>query len=440
MAAHERFAFRTRDELLARARDLGLVLPFADDLEPLVGTVQVAGRTLANRFAVLPMEAADGDGDGAPTELTARRYRRFAAGGSGLIWFEATAVAGVGRSNPHQLWISARTLDDFKRLVEGTRTAGRGTTGRDPLLVLQLTHSGRFAKPEGKPRPAIAHHSPHLDPLHDLPAGHPLITDEELDRLQDDFVRAAELAAAAGFDVVDIKSCHGYLVSELLASHTRLGSRYGGSFENRSRFLLQTVARVKDKVAGLVVTSRLSAADFVPYPYGFGMDPQRPESIDLHEFKALAGAFAGLGTPLLLTSLGIPFWKPAYGRPFDVPVPGGKVPDEHPLEGVVRHLGVTAELQRGFPELAVVGPGYSWLRQFFPHVAAAVVRAGDATLVGQGRGAFAYPDFARDLAERGGLNIYRVCTSCSRCSQLLRLGRPAGCVVRDSEVYKVPKD
>ncbi|MDH4197635.1 MAG: hypothetical protein OEW05_09530 [Candidatus Aminicenantes bacterium] len=438
MAAHERFAFRSRDDLLARARDLNLALPFADNVEPLVGTVRVAGRTLANRFAVLPMEGADGDGDGAPSELTARRYRRFAAGGSGLIWFEATAVAGVGRSNPHQLWISGRTLDAFKRMVEATRTAGRGTTGRDPLLVLQLTHSGRFAKPEGKPRPVIAQHSPHLDPLHGLPADYPLITDEELDRLQDDFVRAAELAAAAGFDGVDVKSCHGYLISELLASHTRLGSRHGGAFENRSRFLLQTVRRIKDKVAGLIMTSRLSATDLVPYPYGFGMDPKRPESIDLGEVKALAGALAGLGTPLLLTSLGIPFWKPFYGRPFDIPVPGAGVPGEHPLEGVARHLAITAELQRGFPNLAVIGPGYSWLRQYFPHVAAASVRAGNATLIGQGRGAFAYPDFARDLAERGSLNVHRVCTSCSRCSQLLREGRPAGCVVRDNEVYRVP--
>ena len=437
MAAHERFSFRSREDLLARARELGVVLPFADDVQPLVGTVQVAGRTLANRFVVLPMEGADGDGDGAPSDLTVRRYRRFAAGGSGLIWFEATAVAGDGRSNPHQLWISARTIDDFKRLAEGTRTAGRTSTARDPLLVLQLTHSGRFAKPEGKPRPVIAHHSPHLDPLHGLAADHPLIKDEELDRLHDDFVRAAELAAAAGFDAVDVKACHGYLVSELLASHTRRG-RYGESFENRSRFLLTTVRRIKDDVAGLIVTSRLSAADFVPYPYGFGMDRERPESVNLGEVKALAGTLAGLGAPLLLTSLGIPFWKPFYGRPFDVRVPGGKIPDEHPLEGVARHLSITAEIQRGVPDVAVIGPGYSWLRQYFPLVAAAVVRAGNATLIGQGRGAFAYPEFAHDLAERGALDIHRVCTSCSRCSELLRLGRPAGCVVRDSEVYKVP--
>ena len=186
------------------------------------------------------------------------------------------------------------------------------------------------------------------------------------------------------------------------------------------------------------MTSRLSATDLVPYPYGFGMDPEQPERMDLGEPKALAGEFVGLGAPLLLTSLGIPFWKPAYGRPFDIPVPGGKIPDEHPLEGIARHLRVTAEFQRAYPELAVAGPGYSWLRRYFPHVAAAAVRAGEATLVGQGRGAFAYPDFARDLAARGALDSRRVCTTCSRCTELLRAGRPAGCVVRDNEVYKVP--
>jgi len=435
MAAHERFAFRTRDDLLARAQALGLSLPFADAIGPLLEPVRIGGRTLANRLAVLPMEGADGDAHGAPSDLTVRRYRRFAAGGSGLIWFEATAVVQAGRSNPHQLWLTERSQDAFKKLVETIRTEGRRTTGREPLLVFQLTHSGRFAKPEGKPRPTIAHHSPHLDPLHGLPADHPLIADEELDRLQDGFVRTAELAAAAGFDAVDVKACHGYLVSELLASHTRLRSRYGGAFENRSRFLLETARKIKNRVAGLIVTSRLSATDLVPYPYGFGMDAEHPDRMDLAESKALAGALVG---PLLLTSLGIPFWKPAYGRPFDIPVPGGKVPDEHPLDGIARHLRITAEFQRSYPELAVVGPGYSWLRQFFPHVAAAAVRAGEATLVGLGRGAFAYPAFARDLAERGGLDTHRVCTTCSRCTELLRAGRPAGCVVRDREVYKVP--
>jgi 2,4-dienoyl-CoA reductase-like NADH-dependent reductase (Old Yellow Enzyme family) len=167
------------------------------------------------------------------------------------------------------------------------------------------------------------------------------------------------------------------------------------------------------------------------------MDPDAPESIDLTETKALVSLLARAGVGFLAVSLGIPAWKPHFGRPFDEPVPNGKLPGEHPLEGVARHLRIASELQRSSPGTALVGAGYSWLRAFGPGVGAAMVASGRTAVVGLGRGALAYPDFAKDLAARGRLDPRKVCTTCSLCSDLLRQGRRTGCVVRDAEVYGV---
>ncbi len=433
MAAHAVFRFRSSEGLLRKVEDLGLDIPYADDIKPLLERAAIAGRTVPNRLAVLPMEGADAAENGAPGDLTARRYRRYAEGGAGLIWFEASSVRPDGRSNPHQLMLTEETEDSFKRLVDETRAAAAKAwgSGHHPLLVLQLTHSGRFAKPEGRPAPMITHHSPVLDALHGLPEDYPLLSDETLREIQDDFVNAPDMAASAGFDAVDIKACHGYLVSELLASFTRIGSRFGGPFRGRSRFLLETVRRIRADFPSLLVTCRLSAADLVPFPFGFGMDPEDPDRTALKEVRQLLSLLGDEGVRFLALSMGVPAWKSHFGRPFDKPVPGGAVPDEHPLEGVARHLRLASELQTAFPGTAVVGPGYSWLRRFFPHVGAAMVRSGRTAFIGQGRGALAYPDFPRALMEKGELDSRKVCTTCSLCSKLLREQRPVGCAVRD---------
>lgn len=433
MAAHEEFAFKTRDEFLGKTRELGVDIPFADDISPLFGKIVVAGRTLANRLAVLPMEAADAEADGSPTPLTARRYERYAAGGASLIWFEATAVTPEGRSNPHQLMITAETKPAFKRLVSRVRKAARAAE-RSPLLILQLTHSGRFSKPEGIPQPIITHRSPFLDGLLSLPGNYPLLDDGSLQAIQDRYLTAARIAREVGFDGVDVKACHGYLVSELLASFTRRDSRYGGSLANRSRFLLETLIRIKNDTPSLILTGRLSAFDTIPSPFGFGVDEDDPGCEDLIEPIAVIRRLTESGVSLLGFSVGIPAYKPWFGRPFDKPIPGGATPDEHPLEGTARLLRIAGRLQNEFPELAVIGTGMSWLRQFFPQVAAAAVGGGLMTIAGQGRGSLAYPDWPAALDRDGTLAADRVCTTCSLCSKHLREGKPVRCLVYDNRL------
>ncbi len=437
MSQHARFKFKDKEALLKKAEELCIDLPFSDDIQILFESVTFNGKQTPNRFAVHPMEGFDSEPDGSPGELSFRRYCRFAAGGSGLLWFEATAVVPEARSNPRQLYIHRNNVGQYKKLVEETRKVAQEKFGKDhhPVLILQLTHSGRYSKPFSKPKPIIAHHSKILDLIHKLPPDYPLITDKELENLQDIYVAGAKLAAEAGFDGVDIKACHRYLVSELLASFTRENSRYGGSFENRTRFLLETARKVKQNVKEIFVTSRLNVYDAIQYPYGFGVDKEDYLKSDLSEPKALIRELIKIGFPIINLSIGNPYFNPHFGRPFDFPVVGVNTPEEHPLVGVVRMLNIIGEIQQEFPELPIVGTGYSWLRHFFPNVAAAIVKQGKATLIGQGRGAFAYPDSVKDLMEKGAMDPHKVCVTCSGCSQIMRDGGRTGCVIRDKEIY-----
>ncbi|MBI5388121.1 MAG: FAD-dependent oxidoreductase [Verrucomicrobia bacterium] len=439
MTQHETFHFHTLDDLRRRITELNLDLGVTEDLSPLHEPVKIGNFTLPNRFVVLPMEGCDGKPDGAPDELTFRRYRRFAAGGAGLLWVEATAVVHEGRANPRQLWLHEGTVPAFASMAEQTLQAARETCGaaHRPLVIVQLTHSGRYSKPGRSPSPIIAHHSPYLDPTHKLPAEYPLISDDELERLEDFYVEAARCAQKAGFDGVDVKACHRYLVSELHASFTRQNSRYGGaSFESRSRFFRNVVTRIRRDVPGLIVTARMNVFDAMAHPYGFGVDRENPSKPDLAEPIELVRFLRAQGSALVNVTIGNPYYNPHVNRPYDLPVAGAPVPEENPLIGVARFMGIVRQMQTAVPDMAVIGGGYSWLRQFFPNLAAENVRRGWVSLVGMGRMAFAYPDAPRALREHGKLDPEKVCVACSACTQIMRDGGRSGCVPRDAEVYE----
>jgi 2,4-dienoyl-CoA reductase (NADPH2) len=387
---------------------------------------------VSNRIAAQPMEGCDATPDGAPTDLTIRRYERFGAGGAGLIWFEATSVAAAGRANPRQLFITPVNAPGFRSLVEVTSEAARRRFGRShaPYCVLQLTHSGRFSRtaPAGQRRVACA--NPHFDR-----DAMPEWTDDQLDGMVGAFVAAARLAARAGFDAVDIKACHGYLVHELLGAHTRADSRYGGPFENRVRLLLDIVAAVRSEVPEIAVAVRLNATDGVPFPYGFGMPADGSSGIDLDEPARLVRLLLDAGCVLLNVTAGNPINRPHVNRPFDRPVAGTAASPEHPLIGVSRLLRLAASMQAEVPSIPVVATGFSWLRQFWPPVAAGLLKAGGAQLVGLGRGMFAYPDAPATLMSGGPLDAVKCCIACSRCTELMRMGSTSGCAVRDHPLY-----
>jgi NADPH-dependent glutamate synthase beta subunit-like oxidoreductase/2,4-dienoyl-CoA reductase-like NADH-dependent reductase (Old Yellow Enzyme family) len=439
MIAHEPFHYHSLQDLRSDIDRLQVDVPVSEDVRILADPVQAGSLRLANRLVVLPMEGCDGLPDGSPDELTYRRYRRFAAGGSGLLWVEACAVVEEGRANPRQLWIHSGNIDSFARMVQQAHTAAAETMGAShrPVLVLQLTHSGRYSKPGRAPAPIIAHHSKFLDPIHKLPADYPLISDGELERLEDIYVEAARCALQAGFDAVDVKACHRYLVSELHASHTRDNSRYGGpEWENRTRFFRNVVLKIRDRVPGIAVTSRMNAYDSMAHPYGWGMATDGSLTPDLSDPLRLVGFLKENGAPLVNITIGNPYFNPFVNRPFDLPITGMPIPPEHPLLGVERFLHIVSKVQQAYPELPVVGGGYSWLRQYLPHVGAAAVKQGWVSLVGGGRMSFAYPEFAREVVAGKELDPERVCVACSACTQIMRDGGRSGCVPRDAAIYE----
>jgi len=457
------FKYKTSESLLADARALALDLELSADLSPLFRPVTIGGRPVGSRLAIQPMEGCDAEPDGSPGELTFRRYQRFGAGGAKLIWGEACAVVPEARANPRQLVINAANAGALARLLDTTRGAHVEANERDDdlLVGLQLTHSGRYSCK----RPILAQHDPLLDPLTtvDKATGatadpdYPLISDLELDRLLDRYVEAAELARSAGFDFVDVKQCHRYLLNELLASRTREG-KYGGSFENRTRFIREVVGRIRDACPGLMIATRLNVFDGLPYtkgpdgrgvPYPFtlpvrsawGTREDDPSLPDLAEPLALIGLLVNLGVGLVNVSMGNPYASPHLVRPFEYPPPDGYETPEHPLAGVDRHFRLTRAVQTAYPELAVVGSGYSWLQSFAFQAGAANVGAGRVTFVGIGRGALPQPDFARRLQRGLPLDPKRLCRTFSYCTALMRskhndLGQFAtGCPPFDKEVY-----
>ena len=435
MRRHEPFRYRDSAGLLQKAGDLGVSIPYQDSLTPLLQPADLAGKRVPNRIAVQPMEGSDGTLSGEPDDLTFRRYHRFSAGGHGLIWFEACSVAAAGRSNPRQLLLTGETLGAFRELVESTRRAAHSRFGasHEPYLVLQLTHSGRFSYRTGSARRKVAFFNPIYDRS---PDDVDILQDEELVAFRDQVVESAVLAHEAGFDAVDIKACHGYRINELLAAFTRENSCYGGGFVNRTRLLLDTVRLVRRAAPLLSVAVRLNATDGVPHPYGFGVAVGEALEPDLSEPLRLRELLTEAGCVLFNISAGIPYYNPHVGRPYDRPVRGGNCANAHPLRGVGSLLHWAARFQQMHPSSPVVGTGYSWLRHFWPNVAAATVARGQAAFVGLGRGAFAYPDAPLDLMDRGRLDPGKCCVACSCCSELKRNCRTTGCAIRDRAVYK----
>jgi 2,4-dienoyl-CoA reductase-like NADH-dependent reductase (Old Yellow Enzyme family) len=408
------------------------------------------GVRLGNRFAIQPMEGWDGTTDGRPTELTFRRWRRFGASGAKLIWGgEAVAVCHAGRANPNQLAINKYSQNDLRSLRETlTEEHERATRSTANLLVgLQLTHSGRYSQPNAhkRPEPRILYRHPFLDRKLGLNADYPLLTDREIREIIEQFQQAAAIAAESGFDFVDIKHCHGYLGHEFLSAHTRDGD-YGGSFDNRTRFLRETVAAVRTVAPQLMIGVRISAFDTIPFdasdlPYrcGFGVNPLRPSEIDLTETVQFLSLLKTLGIKLVNMTAGSPYYNPHIQRPALYPPSDGYAPPEDPLVGVARQMLVTRLLKAQFRELIIVGSAYSYLQDFLPHVAQAAVRTGWTDCVGLGRMVLSYPTLPLDVISGRDLDRKKICRTFSDCTSAPRNGLPSGCYPLDA-FYKASEN
>ncbi|MCU0512036.1 MAG: NADH:flavin oxidoreductase [Anaerolineae bacterium] len=437
----------------------GAALPLDDTLitgpqSPLAQPLAFAGGHIGNRFCILPMEGWDGTPDGRPTDLTRRRWERFGLSGAKLIWGgEAVAVQPEGRANPNQLLLNADTVADLAALRDTLVAAHQARFGRvDDLLVgLQLTHSGRFARPHGQRlEPRVLYRHPLLDRKFHLESAAALLSDDEIDALIERFVQSAVLAQQAGFQFVDIKHCHGYLGHEFLSAVDRPG-RYGGSLDNRTRFLRAVTAGIRQAAPGLQVAVRLSAFDWLPfkpgpertgipeayaggYPYAFGGDGSGT-GLDLTEVHAFLDLLATLDIRLVCVTAGSPYYNPHIQRPALFPPSDGYQPPEDPLVGVARQINVTAALRHAHPDLLFVGSGYSYLQEWLPSVAQAVIRQGLADAIGLGRMVLSYPDLPADVLAGAALQRKRLCRTFSDCTTAPRNGLVSGCYPLD-DFYK----
>ncbi|MCP4167311.1 MAG: NADH:flavin oxidoreductase [Chloroflexi bacterium] len=460
---------RTAEQFRAHIQSLDIDLPFDESVEaaptgPLAQPyVLNNGRVIGNRFAIHPMEGWDGTAEGLPTANTHRRWANFGKSGGKLIWGgEAVAVRHDGRANPNQLRIGADTLDGLAALRETLVNAHQASFKRtDDLVVgLQLTHSGRFARPNVKTRlePMILYHHPLLDRRFDIDPDYPVLSDSQIDDIVGDFVRAAKEAASAGFDFVDIKHCHGYLGHEFLSAYERPG-HYGGSFENRTRFLREIVAGIRGEAPELMIGVRLSAFDFPPfrpgsdgkgvpqwqddeigrYIFGFGADKSDPLHMDTDETVEFLQLMEALDIQLVNVSCCSPYYNPHFMRPAYFPPSDGYLPPEDPLVGVARQINSVAAIKARNPDLALVGTGYTYLQDWLPNVAQHAVGNDMVDFVGLGRMVLSYPEMPADVLAGRGLARKRICRTFSDCTTAPRNGLVSGCYPLDDFYKSTPE-
>ena len=465
---------RTVADFKTHLAALHLSIPCDEDLlagpdSPLALPIKFDGKLIGNRFCIHPMEGWDGTADGKPSEATIRRWRNFGLSGAKLIWGgEAVAVRHDGRANPNQLLMSENNKSGLADLRDEVLRAHRevmGTTD-DLLIGLQLTHSGRFSRPnqKTKPEPRILYHHPTLDARVGVDHTYPLLTDSEIREIIENFLSAARIADELGFDFVDIKHCHGYLGHEFLSAHTREGL-YGGSFENRTRFLREITAGIRAVAPRLHLGVRLSAFDlvsfrpnpeqttkarmgagipdryesFLPYRFGFGVNAESPEQYDLTESRRFLSLLRELDIKLVNLTAGSPYYNPHIQRPALYPPSDGYQPPEDPLVGVARQLEATRLLKQEFPDLILVGTAYTYLQEFVPYVAQAAIREGWADSIGLGRMVLSYPELPLDVLNGRVLAHKKICRTFSDCTTAPRNGLASGCYPLDS-YYKQSAD
>jgi NADPH2 dehydrogenase len=448
-------SLKTPEDFAAHVAACRARLPFDAIVEsgpaaPLAQPIERGGLRAGNRFTILPMEGWDGTTDGRPGELTMRRWRHFGTSGAKVIWGgEAVAVRPDGRANPNQLVISESTLCDLEALRTTLVRAHRehADTADDLVIGLQLTHSGRYARPDaGGPRPRIAYRHPVLDSRLGITSDDACFSDAELDELVADFVAAAARAARAGFHFVDVKHCHGYLGHELLSAYDRPGP-YGGTLDHRTRFLRSIVEGIRAEAPSLGIGIRISAFDMVPYRQnaaGEG-EPALPDAHyrwafghsqaggpgNIADCDALLAIVRDLGIEWVCLTAGSPYYNPHIQRPALFPPSDGYLPPEDPIVGVARQIQATADLKARFPDLCIVGSGYSYLQEWLPHVAQHVIRTGMADSIGIGRMVLSYPEFPRDVLSGRTLRRNRLCRTFSDCTTGPRNGLVSGCFPLD---------
>ena len=431
---------KTVEDFKNTMTEAGLLFPVDENVDVLAEPIKIGNKVIPNRLCSQPCEGFDGNPDGSPSDLDIRRYKRIAGGGVGLVWYESIAISEDGRCNPLQMVIRPSTVKAIAHMVDEANKEALKNFGRRPYNVLQLTHSGRRANDENwKSRPLAVCENPYMDDHNSIDGSTGTITiatDHKIKEIIQGFIDGAILAQQAGFDAVDVKVCHEYILRELLSAFTRPGP-YGGSFENRTRALFEIIDGIREHCGeGLDICVRLNAYDCVPYPYGWGMKMEDGVmEPDLTEPIKLCKLLVKKGVKLIDLSTMMPRYSP-YGRGLMAEHEEGPEAEINPYEGCYNLWKATKEIKEAVPEGIFVCTGLTWMEQFGGNVAAGGINQGWFDIGGFGRQLTAYPDFARDLLEDKKMDRKKCCVLCDKCYDLIQIGHcQTGCVMRDSDVY-----
>jgi 2,4-dienoyl-CoA reductase-like NADH-dependent reductase (Old Yellow Enzyme family) len=388
--------------------------------------IQIGEKTAPNRIVNQPMECNDADEAGNPTGLTFNRYRKLAEGGAGIIIVEALTISRESRARKNQLGIDEKTAPTLERLLKEMR----GTNAKS-LILLQITHSGQLSG-VGFSRPVSVYPLPGRQ-TH-------ILSEEEIDQIGDDFGRAALIAKQVGADGIDFKQCHGYLGGEMLRPRNTRKDRFGGSFENRTRFFCETMAKIK-KSAGsgaFLLGARFSVYEGIPG--GFGTPGPAEVIEDLSEPLAFVRLMEEAGVDYINVSAGIPAITPEIVRP-----------TKNYPEGIYRHFG-WAQAMKKQVRVPIIGSGYTYLRdgkndlkepdpgkKSFLYWAEKNLKEGICDLVGIGRQSLADPLFAGKILG-GKSSEVNYCIACGSCSLLLRNQATVGCPIYFEPYKKLLKE
>ena len=377
--------------------------------------IQIGQKTAVNRLVNQPMESNDADERGKPTELTFDRYRRLAEGGAGMIIVESLTISSRSRARKNQLEITERHAEGLAQLVKEMRAINDQS-----LIIFQINHSGNVSN--GSFSEVVSYY----------PTGNPeirILSDEDVEEIKESFVQAAVIARQAGADGIDFKHCHGYFCGQLLRPANTKNGRFGGSFENRTRFFRETAAEIKTAVNDdtFILGARLSMYEGIIG--GFGSSGPEEVAEDLTEPLAFARLIEDTGFHFINVSSGIPVFTGEMTRPTI----------NYPL-GVYRHFTWATAVKKT-TSIPLIGSGYSFLRNGKNNLpgddpaqknllywAAKNIKNCQVDLVGVGRQSLADPHFVKKVIAADLDNI-NYCIACGGCSTLLKSQARVGCAV-----------
>jgi 2,4-dienoyl-CoA reductase-like NADH-dependent reductase (Old Yellow Enzyme family) len=383
--------------------------------------IQIGNLTADNRFVINAMECNDADKEGNPTDKTLRRYKRLFEGGAGLIDLEAITVTDESRGRLTQLSVMPHNQKALERFVSELRQVNP-----KPLFVWQLTHSGELSHPDFSRRVCVK-------PLPGF--GGDILTEEEIEKIMDQFVLAAKIAHDSGADGVDFKNCHGYLGSQLVRPYNDRKWKYGGSFENRTRFTYEVYERIQKEIndPNFIVGSKVSIWE--GFPGGQGSAGPDSPVMDISESLELVKGMEERGAKFIIVSAGSPSITLALSQP------DRNVPDDCYLHFTFQKA-VRDVLK---PETVVIGSAYSVLNKgnnqlqarkkeenTLPFWAEKNINDRVTDMVAIGRQSLADGQLPIKFKE-GREDEINWCTACDNCIELLIRQYNVGCTTYEKE-------